>query len=190
MAFPWRVIRSARLARGHIVEDLKLGLDLARAGHFPLFCPSALVTSRFPSSLEGAQRQRERWEHGHIATILDAVPALIAAAAARRSLALLALALDLLVPPLTLLGVTAAAALVLSGLAALLGLEATALWVSAANFGALLLALLLARWRFGRDVLPVMALASAPSFIRAKFPVYWRLLLRGPVAQWIRTDRK
>jgi hypothetical protein len=84
----------------------------------------------------------------------------------------------------------AAAAVVLSGFAALLGLAPTALWISAANFGALLLAVLLAWWKFGRDVLPVTALASAPSFICAKFPVYWRLLVRGPVAQWIRTDRK
>ena len=50
MAFPWDVIRSANLANGFIVEDMKLGLDLALAGHSPVFCPSATVTSTFPTS--------------------------------------------------------------------------------------------------------------------------------------------
>ena len=51
MAFPWAVIRSANLASGLAVEDLKLGLDLARAGHPPLFCPSAasIASSQRPS---------------------------------------------------------------------------------------------------------------------------------------------
>lgn len=37
MAFPWSVIRSVNLASGHIVEDMKLGLDLTIAGHKPIF---------------------------------------------------------------------------------------------------------------------------------------------------------
>ena len=48
MAFPWELIRSADLAHGSIVEDVKLGLDLAQAGSPPLFCPSAEVKSHFP----------------------------------------------------------------------------------------------------------------------------------------------
>ena len=59
MAFPWAVIRSAKLASGQIVEDLNLGLDLAMAGSPPIFCPSAQVTSRFPISAAAAERQRQ-----------------------------------------------------------------------------------------------------------------------------------
>lgn len=55
MAFPWKLIISADLATGAAVEDLKLGLDLARAGHPPLFCPAAAVNSQFPSSTKGAR---------------------------------------------------------------------------------------------------------------------------------------
>ena len=66
MAFPWKIIRLADLASGEIVEDLKLGLELARAGYPPVFCPSASVVSYFPSSAEGARTQRERWEQGHL----------------------------------------------------------------------------------------------------------------------------
>lgn len=61
MAFPWLCIRTAKLATGHIVEDLQLGIDLARAGTPPLFCPDALVVSEFPTSSDGVQGQRTRW---------------------------------------------------------------------------------------------------------------------------------
>ena len=77
MASPWDVIRTADLASGHIVEDLKLGLDLADGGWPPLFCPSAVVMSEFPQSATGVTSQRERWEHGHLSMIALA-PALIA----------------------------------------------------------------------------------------------------------------
>ena len=43
MAFPWALIRSVDLGSGQIVEDLKLGLDLAGAGYPPGFCPDAIV---------------------------------------------------------------------------------------------------------------------------------------------------
>ena len=77
MAFPWEVIRSANLASGSIVEDLKLGLDLTQTGSPPLFCPSACVKSHFPLSIEGAKSQRKRWEEGHISMILTTVPRFI-----------------------------------------------------------------------------------------------------------------
>jgi hypothetical protein len=47
MALPFDLVNTADLASGSIVEDLKLGLDLALAGSAPMFCPSALVTSEF-----------------------------------------------------------------------------------------------------------------------------------------------
>jgi hypothetical protein len=108
----------------------------------------------------------------------------------QRSLSLLALALDLAVPPLALLGLLIAAMLAVTGLLALLGGSAMALWVSLANLGGFLLAALLAWTSFGRDVVPARALASVAAFIWAKLPIYGRLLRRGPVAQWNRTDRK
>jgi hypothetical protein len=50
MAVPFGLVHSVDLASGSIVEDLKLGLDLALAGSAPMFCPSALVISEFASS--------------------------------------------------------------------------------------------------------------------------------------------
>src|SRR6202522_3619039 len=103
MAFTWPCISGATLATGHIVEDLKLGVDLARAGTPALFCPDALVTSDFPESSEGIQTQRRRWEHGHLALILSEAPRLFLNSLATLNVDLMALALDLSVPPLALL---------------------------------------------------------------------------------------
>ena len=74
MAFQWEIIRSGQVGQRSIVEDLEFGLELAKAGTPPLFCPSAVVTSHFPISAEGEQHQRKRWEHGHIDMIIRSVP--------------------------------------------------------------------------------------------------------------------
>src|SRR5450631_2734601 len=84
MAFPWKIIRTAALPNDSIVEDLKLGLELACAGYPPMFCSSAVVTSPFPNSAEGAYQQRQRWEHGHIWLILTKVPELLYATIKRK----------------------------------------------------------------------------------------------------------
>ena len=99
MAFPWGLIQSANLATEHLVEDLKLGLDLAVAGHPALFCPAAIVRSTFPPTLKAAASQRERWEHGHVGLSLAKAPGLICRALLSGNIGLLALALDIAVPP-------------------------------------------------------------------------------------------
>jgi cellulose synthase/poly-beta-1,6-N-acetylglucosamine synthase-like glycosyltransferase len=189
MAFTWPVLRSARLASGNVVEDLKLGADLALAGHPPVFCASAVVTSEFPSSIEAARRQRERWEHGHLLTSLGTAPRLFAAAVHRGNPALLGLALDLAVPPLALLGIMIVATFIAAALPALLG-EPAALWVALTDLTAFILAVAGAWTGFGRDVMPPRTLPAVAGFVWTKLPIYGRLLLHGPVTQWIRTDRK
>ncbi|MEO0408000.1 MAG: glycosyltransferase, partial [Cyanobacteria bacterium P01_A01_bin.135] len=103
MAFPWSVIRSAPLASGNIVEDMQLGLDLAIAGYPPQFCAAARLTGRLPSDKDAAKEQRTRWEHGQLSTLLTQVPRLLKQAALQRRVDLLALALEMAVPPLSLL---------------------------------------------------------------------------------------
>lgn len=189
MAFPWSVIRSADLASGAIVEDLKLGLELAAAGCPPAFCPDAIVTSEFPQSDTGARTQRERWEHGHIDLIVRTVPQFVVTAIARRDLPLLVMALDLAVPPVALLTLLFVLALVVTGLAALSGISAFAFHVSAAAFLAFVVAILLAWWSYGRTVLPTKALLSLPAYLWEKCRLYARLLSGRRPTQWTRTDR-
>ena len=118
MIFPWDVIRSAPLASGHLVEDLKLGLDLAAIGNAPHFFPPVKVTSDFPVTAKGSDTQRQRWVQGHLGMILTAVPRLLFEAIAHRNFDLLALTLDLLIPPLSLLGVLAFGTFILTSLTA------------------------------------------------------------------------
>jgi cellulose synthase/poly-beta-1,6-N-acetylglucosamine synthase-like glycosyltransferase len=189
MAFPFGVIRSVDLASGSIVEDLKLGLDLARNGFAPMFCPSALVTSEFASSATGARTQRQRWEHGHLAMI-SVVPSLIIAAVARGNLGLLALALDLVVPPLSLLAVLLAGVLFLAVVATLCGLSSLPLTIAllcSLGFG---LAVFLGWLVHGRDVLPPSAAVSIAPYVFRKLSMYCRILTGRTTALWTRTDRK
>jgi cellulose synthase/poly-beta-1,6-N-acetylglucosamine synthase-like glycosyltransferase len=188
MTFPWHAIQSVDLASGCEVEDLKLGADLARQGHPPQFLASATVHSTFPSSTRGAKAQRQRWERGHIRMIAATAPRLLWQACSRRDASLLALAIDLAVPPLTLLGVLSLAMLLLSVSAFLIGSSSVALVISAVGLSAYVTAVLLCWLKFGRDVLPLSAVAAVASYVVSKVPIY-RRALRGP-AQWVRADRE
>jgi cellulose synthase/poly-beta-1,6-N-acetylglucosamine synthase-like glycosyltransferase len=188
MAFPWECLRISTLATGHIVEDLKLGIDLARAGHAPLFCPEALVTSRFPDSAAGLQSQRTRWEHGHLGVIFRDAPRLLLESALRRRLTLLALALDLSVPPLALLALQ----LLLVWLAALALYAFTAATapLGLATLGIVLfgLAVITAWGRFARHVVSLASLALAPVYVLWKIPLYAKFLISRQI-DWVRSKR-
>jgi cellulose synthase/poly-beta-1,6-N-acetylglucosamine synthase-like glycosyltransferase len=189
MAFPWNVINSADLASGALVEDTKLGLELALAGHPPIFCPAACVSSQFASSAAGTKTQRERWERGQIHLISTMAPRLLCSAVAHVNWNLLALTLDLAVPPLTLLAILVIGMFVATVLFALLGFSFWALTVSTASLLAFVLAAFLAWLKCGRDVVPVSAVFSVARYILGKFGLY-RVKLRNKTdTQWTRTDR-
>jgi cellulose synthase/poly-beta-1,6-N-acetylglucosamine synthase-like glycosyltransferase len=190
MAFPWDVIDAVDLASGLIVEDLKLGLDLALAGNPPMFCPSAAVTSAFPSSVEGVQGQRLRWEQGHIGLILMAAPRLIFTAITRANLGLLALALDLAVPPLSLLATLVMTTSVIGVLATVLGFSSTAMLISTISLVGLVVGVFLSWLKFGRDVLPPAAILLVVPYMIGKLPLYRMMLSRKFNSQWTRTDRR
>ena len=189
MAFPWEVIRSANLANAQIVEDLKLGLDLTLAGHPPVFCPTARVTSEFPSSVKGAGTQRKRWEQGHLDMILKTAPRLLASAVARRDWNLLAITLDLAVPPLSLLGMLVFGIFGLSLLSQLAGYSLAALAISTVSLLAFMIATFLAWLKCGRDVVPPSALLLIPSYAFRKITLYRQFIFGKIDSQWTRTDR-
>lgn len=188
MVFPWRLIEGAALASADLVEDLRLGLDFARAGKAPLFCPEALVTSEFPLNTQGQQSQRRRWEHGHMAMLLRDGPGLLREAVRTRNAGLCALTLDLCVPPLALLVLLALAACAL-GLA-LWAVTGVALPWSLGLAAPLLLAVaVLAAWaQFGRAILTGPELAYAPLYALRKIPLYLAFLVRRQVG-WVRSAR-
>jgi len=188
MALPWRLAATAPLATAHLVEDLKLGLDLALAGEMPLFCPSAVVTSRFPDNPGGTLVQRTRWEHGHLDLIVRYVPRLVMHALRRRDVRLLMLALDLAIPPLSLLIVVAASGAITASVA--LFFSANILlclaFIAVAIF---LLAVLIVAWqKVGRAIIGLHDLHHALYYLLSKIPLYWHFLVKRQ-KEWIRSDR-
>jgi cellulose synthase/poly-beta-1,6-N-acetylglucosamine synthase-like glycosyltransferase len=189
MAFPWECIRSANLATGAAVEDLKLGLDLARAGHPPIFCPSAGINSQFPSSIKGTKSQRKRWEQGHIGMIATAMPRFVYKSLTGRNFRLFILTLDMAVPPLTLLGMLLCSMLLISLVGAAFGLSSTGVIVSAISLLAYFAAVALCWLKFGRDILPLKSIASVAFYVLGKLPLYRQIFSHGGSSHWIRTDR-
>lgn len=188
MAFAWRDLAAIDLASGHLVEDLKMGLDLCRLGRPPLFSPQARVFSDFPASEEGLASQRTRWEHGHLGVILAEVPRLLAESVRRGDRALLALTLDLLVPPLALLTLLVLLALGLAGLWLLLSGQGTPLALALVLALAMGGTVLLAWWRCGRDLLALGTLLYAPVYALKKIPLYLGFVVKRQV-EWVRSRR-
>lgn len=188
MAFPWEIIHHAPLATGNIVEDMKLGLDLAIAGSPPLFCSTAQVVGVLPQKAQAAKSQRTRWEHGHLQTLLTQVPPLLKAAVQQLRLDLLALALDLLVPPLSLLVMLWLAAMMVAIGAALLGASWVPTIILSVN-GVLITIAILSGWaKYCRADLPAARLLAIPLYVLWKIPLYLAFLFKRQKA-WVRTER-
>ncbi|EAZ91544.1 glycosyltransferase family 2 protein [Crocosphaera chwakensis] len=188
MAFPWQALEKISLASGNIVEDMQLGVDLALCGYSPIFCPDAQVTGILPQQSSAAKTQRTRWEHGHIQTILNQVPRLLKGSIVQRRFDLLALALELSVPPLSLLVMLLIGGIMITITAGLFGgswLPSIILGVG----GLCLISGILMGWaKFGRKEIPGFALLTIPFYLLWKIPIYFAFLVR-PESQWVRTDR-
>jgi cellulose synthase/poly-beta-1,6-N-acetylglucosamine synthase-like glycosyltransferase len=189
MAFPWEAIATVSHPEADIVEDMRGCTDLAIAGFAPLPCIEVGVSSPLPTQRSGFLSQRTRWEHGHLRTILTEFPRLLVMSVQKGSIQLLALALELAVPPLSLLAeITAVgtAALVAYGIIA--GIWAPLIiLLSTVAVAALGIALV---WvRGGRKILPGrMIAAQVPRYLTVKAPLYLRFLSR-PQRAWVRTER-
>lgn len=188
MAFPWNLLDTISLASGHIVEDMKLGIDLALRGYPPMFCSDARVTSRFPESKEGIQSQRTRWEHGHLGMIVAAFPNLVTQSLVRLDLPLMALALDLMIPPVALLLILVSFLLCFGLVLLLAGGPFLPLLLSAVLQCSLLLSVLLAWHRFGRGAVSLADLTYAPLYALGKVPLYVKFWT-GKQQEWVRSKR-
>lgn len=190
MALPWSIARGASLATGALAEDLQAGSDLALAGNPPLFCEEALVTSPMPGHRAASDIQHRRWEHGHLATLVSRVPRLLAAAVRQRRPALLAVALDLCVPPLSLLGLAwTASALAALAFWALGGSPVPAVLLAVAG-GLLFLAVAVAWLSLGRRAPPLATLLAAPLYMLRKLPLYASFFAGRRQREWVRTERE
>ena len=188
MAFPWATISTLDLASAHIVEDMKTGLDLTRNGTAPMFCPEAVVLSAFPTNEEGIKDQRTRWEHGHLGILLSDAPRALIQGILRMDFSMVAIALDLCVPPLALLVML----IVVLWLGALIFLLATGLITPLliASSDALIFGLsVITAWAsYGRQIISLPSLLSAVLYPICKLPMYARFVFSRQSA-WVRAKR-
>jgi cellulose synthase/poly-beta-1,6-N-acetylglucosamine synthase-like glycosyltransferase len=188
MAIPWAIVSTQSLASDEIVEDLKLGIDCAKCGHSPRFITSVRIESKAPESLEGQDSQKKRWESGHLRFLFQHAPGLVLQGFMQRSGSMVALGIDLLIPPLAFY----ASALLLSSVICLLGLvflgivlpaliTAFAICISGAT-------ICLAWSIFGRNTISANQLIMVPFYIARKIPLYASILF-GKSDGWVRTKR-
>jgi len=138
---------------------------------------------------KNAQSQRSRWEHGHLEMILIEVPRLLKGFIKTGNFAALGLALDILIPPLSLL--------VMAWFAAAGSIWLITLFTSVSSIpavivtvagGFLFLGVLLAWLKFGRADLPLRNLIAIPFYILSKIPIYLKFLVK-PQSRWLKTER-
>lgn len=188
MALPWEMIGAIDFATGHIAEDQKFGAELALIGKAPLFCPQAEVLSRLPQGEAGKHSQRTRWEHGHLAIIGEFLLPLSGYALSRRSFHLLAFALDMCVPPLSLIalslvlleGATLSWWLMTGSLSPVVA-ASTLLFCFAASIVA-------AWWRFGQGAISLRELTAVPVYCLQRIPSLIRFFINRQT-RWVRTER-
>jgi cellulose synthase/poly-beta-1,6-N-acetylglucosamine synthase-like glycosyltransferase len=189
MAFPWLVISEAAVASGNIVEDKQLGLDLAIAGYPPVFCEAALVTGYFPQQEQAGNTQKTRWVHGHLQTMVTQIPRLVWESLRQRRFDLFAMALDLSVPPVSLL---VAIWLLVATIALLSAIVFATSWtptILLAIEGLLILIAIISTWmQFGRTELPLRMLLMIPVYVLGNIPIYKSFIVQRE-KDWIRTER-
>jgi exopolysaccharide biosynthesis WecB/TagA/CpsF family protein len=187
MAFPWPDIRDAKLATGNIVEDMQLGVELTLNRRAALLCPAARVTGRLPESEAAVLTQRRRWEHGHLHTLTTQVPRLLLATL-KGNFAATAIALDLAVPPLSLLVASLVAAMMMTSALILFGATASPAIALPTGVAAIASCVMLSWATSARRALPLRTLLAAPVYLLWKLPIYATFLVRRE-RRWQRTDR-
>ncbi|MFW6085614.1 MAG: glycosyltransferase family 2 protein [Myxococcota bacterium] len=189
MALPWSALRAAPPTEDHLVEDLLLGVELAKAGHPPLLCTRAMVSSVLPRGARPALAQRRRWEHGQLRVALTRGPQLLWHGIVQLRPALVALGLDLLVPPLALLVVLQLSVLVLGLGGVGLGASPVPAILAGAAIGTVALGVAVSIVAYGRGVIRPRVLLAVPAYILRKVPSYIAFALRRGQRTWQRAER-
>ena len=156
VAHPWSAFTSA--------EDLEYSIELRTMGVRPVFARGAILHSPAIVHRQAAEQQRLRWEGGKLHVARTRIPRLIGRAFRNHRPSLLEAALDLAVPPLSLLAGGAAA-----GTAA----GAVLLWTGVIPTWALL------PWLIASASIPLFVLIGLPA---ARAPSWaYRSMARAPM---------
>jgi 1,2-diacylglycerol 3-beta-glucosyltransferase len=188
MCFQRDALRRVPHTSSSLVEDVEHGLQLGLAGVRIHYVQSTAVSGDMPSDSAASRSQRQRWEGGRALLRQQYAMVLLRAGMRQRSLMLLDLWADLLVPPLSALCAvlvlgTAASAVLLATTGS--GLLALSMWGSA--IFAVLLYITRGCAMTGHFVRALGDLLWAPVYI------VWKLGLRAVSTarrgEWVRTGR-
>ncbi|QDU34538.1 N-glycosyltransferase [Poriferisphaera corsica] len=100
-ALPNNLFLDYNFDHGHIVEDMKMGIDFMLIDKAPIL-DCSFINSDLPRNDVDIHLQRQRWEHGHIQIIAEFVPQFIKKMYKSPKLSLLLFCIDLVFPPLAL----------------------------------------------------------------------------------------
>ena len=187
MAFPRAVFDKVSLASANIVEDFELGLKLLQGGEKVLFDDSAVIVSYFPSSNEGLNIQRKRWEHGRLSAIYLLFKMMFKAMLDRRS-DVFWMALDASIPPTILWLMLVFAIGILSTLLLLFSIYLPAI-ILFFCFILLATAIFISWIVHARDILQFKDILGAFEYIFSKFSIY-RTFFTSRQKDWVRTVRR
>lgn len=188
MAFPWTLFASFDLATSHAVEDLQLGLSLAKQSVRVGFEDGALVTSP-AASVADSKGQRSRWEHGFLQTALKNGLPMLLSGLSKRSRHLFFIGAHMMVPPLAMLILVSFVALMVLLILFWTGAASAAPFIFLSACLILVSATLLAAWwKAGRQVISGRALMKIPFYVLWKVPIYVRFFTARQTG-WNRTQR-
>ena len=189
MALSTSILREVPYEAFSLVEDLEYGVRLGQAGHRVWYAGEAAVLSEMVTTEKASRSQRRRWEEGRRRLARAMALRLVIDGLRKRSLLLLDLAADLVVPPLSIVCVAALAGFAASAAAWGSGYVG---WQPAAAWGACILMLVsyVARGVFlsGAGLRGFVDLAGAPAYVA------WKLALglrrKHDEGAWVRTARE
>ena len=188
MAFPWKLFATLYLATSHAVEDLQLGLFLAKQGVRVGFEDRSLVTSP-AATVDDSKGQRSRWEHGFLQTAARNGLPMFVSGILSRSRHRLMIGAHMMVPPLAMLILLCVVALAILGVLFWAGSGSLApLIVLTSGLLLLCIALLAAWWKEGRAIISGGTLLKIPLYVLWKVPIYLRYFTARQTA-WNRTQR-
>ena len=189
MGFPWEVLRKAPPTDDNLVEDMVMGLELAHLGHAPRLCPDVCVTSALPEKEKAASAQRKRWEHGPLAPMRSHCPRLLARGFSSGRMDLVALALELCVPPLSLLVLMLVATIGVCAVAAIVGASGVPHAIAVLSLLAIGTGVMAGWLAYGRELVRARDLMAIPLYVLWKLPLYFSFFTRGKQQSWERTER-
>lgn len=185
-AMPFGLLQQFDLNTGNIVEDMKLGVDIALSGKRVMYIPEAQTSTFLPLTNADAHKQRTRWEHGHMTTILRYCPSLLAAAISSFSKTRLLTALDLTIPPILVLLVigiiTSGVGITLSSIFSDIRLACAAL----VPLTLIVIGLIATNWR--AKIISLRQLPNIFIYAFGKMDIYQKFF-RGRKSGWEKTKR-